>query len=82
MDVDEIEVEVNDNGYIQILGHHHDGTHRMNLYLVTDKDLKSMKEYKEYERIGYEVLDDIEVIGKVVEELEPLKLRVENGYYN
>lgn len=38
----EVKVELLDNGTIQILGHHHDGTHRMKLYLLTKRMLRNL----------------------------------------
>lgn len=35
-DVDDVEVVKEDDGSIAILGHHHDGTHHMYLYFLTD----------------------------------------------
>lgn len=44
--VDSVEVYLSDEGIIELRGHHHDGTHRMKLYVVTAKEYSSlMKEY-------------------------------------
>ncbi|AJD93266.1 hypothetical protein JMA_39480 (plasmid) [Jeotgalibacillus malaysiensis] len=40
--VDEISVERAEDGTITILGHHHDGTHRMHVYLLSEKRLDAI----------------------------------------
>ena len=49
MDVDELEITVDDDtGIIEIQGHHHDGTHYLNLHLITENKI---------DRAGTEVAD-------------------------
>src|SRR5690625_5049798 len=48
-DVDKIEVRVDDDGVITLYGYHHDGTHKMNLYLLSENKLKRvMPDYLYY----------------------------------
>lgn len=51
--VDDIEVYVDDNGEMTILGHHHDGSHRMGIYLINEKlyDQLEEQDYKAFEWI-------------------------------
>lgn len=51
--VDEVEVFIDDNGEVTILGHHHDGTHRMGIYLINEKlyDKLQDQDYKAFEWI-------------------------------
>ncbi len=53
MDVDTIEVYALDNNEIEIEGCHHDGTHHMNLHLLTDNKKKhlSHNEIEMYEQL-------------------------------
>lgn len=82
MDVDDIEViaEEPDNT-ITIYGHHHDGTHSMNIYLITEKDMKASKVLNDYDMDGIDGLNELNNICKLADHMEPLKLRAENGYY-
>lgn len=59
-DVDDIEVVAHEDGQIQILGHHHDGTHRMNIYLLTEDVLeKYAPDYLTFGDYGVEDLKKI-----------------------
>lgn len=80
MDVDTIEVTVDENNIITIEGHHHDGTHRMNIYLITEKELKKTKILDVYEDEGIEGLNDVSIIQKIYDNLETLKLKGTNYY--
>lgn len=70
--VDDIEVNIEDNGIITILGYHHDGTHRMNIYFLTENKLN---------KIGYE-LDDYRFYEKIYNTYNPVKLPKKNNYFN
>ena len=70
--VDNIEVNIEDNKTITILGHHHDGTHQMNIYFLTENKLN---------KIGYE-LDDYRFYEKIYNNYSPIKLPKKNNYYN
>lgn len=67
--VDTVEVEVDEEGLITINGHHHDGTHRMNIFLLTENKLKKVSpnflEYGEF---------DVEDIESIYEKSAPLKM--------
>lgn len=41
-DVDDVEVSVLENNMIQVSGHHHDATHRMNIYFLTENKLNQV----------------------------------------
>lgn len=71
-DVDDIEVVIEDNGTITILGYHHDGTHKMNIYFLTENKLN---------KIGYE-LDDYRFYEKIYNNYSPIKLPKKNNYFN
>lgn len=75
--VDKIEVCINDNGEISLLGYHHDGCHAMYLYLLSENKLrKYAPEYLEYQDYDYQ---DIEAIYK---NLKPLKVgKIGFAYY-
>jgi|SRR5690625_3365857 len=76
--VDHIDVEVEEDGTITINGHHHDGTHRMNLYLLTRNKLrKTAPYYLDYRENHYEEIETI------YEKLKPLKAKASlvNGFY-
>ena len=70
--VDNIEVNIEDDGTITILGYHHDGTHQMNIYFLTENKLN---------KIGYE-LDDYRFYEKIYNDYSPIKLPKKNIYYN
>ena len=70
-DVDDIEVNIEDDGTITILGYHHDGTHQMNIYFLTENKLN---------KIGYE-LDDYRFYEKIHDICKPVKLPKKNNYY-
>lgn len=71
-DVDDIEVNIEDNGTITIVGSHHDGTHRMNIYFLTENKLN---------KIGYSS-DDYRFYEKIYNNYSPIKLPKKNNYYN
>lgn len=51
--VDDVEVYIEDDGEITILGHHHDGSHRMGIYLINEKlyDKLEDQDYQAFEWI-------------------------------
>ena len=76
--VETVEVVVEDDGVITILGHHHDGTHRMNIYLLTENKLKQVSpSYLNHNQVDYEDME------RMVEHLKPLKCsqKVVESYY-
>jgi hypothetical protein len=67
--VDDVEVTVDKDGVIRIHGYHHDGSHCMNLYLLTENKLRKVTpDYLQYGDYNYR---DMEVI---YEQLKPLKM--------
>ena len=69
--VDEISVERAEDGTITILGHHHDGTHRMHVYLLSEKMLDKINPNWDNYYGGLEA-DDFE---KIYETRKPLKIK-------
>lgn len=67
-DVEQIKVEVDDDNIITIKGYHHDGVHRMNLYLLTENKLKKVA--PQFLHHDYVDADEIE---NIFNELKPLK---------
>ena len=66
--VDEIEVVLNEDKTFTILGHHHDGTHRMDIYFMTENKLnKVVPDFVDYGNYDYQ---DIE---RIYEEYKPFK---------
>lgn len=79
--VDEIEVEVDDERVIDVKGIHHDGTHRMNIYIVTDGDIKRMGLEEVFDEEGIEGLEEVEYFGKIAKEVVPVKLEENDNYF-
>lgn len=75
-DVDRIEVTLDEDGLITILGHHHDGTHEMNLYVLTDNKLKKIA--PNFFRYGESNYKDME---RIYEELYPLRIPKKDFVY-
>lgn len=71
-EVDNIEVIIEDNGTITILGYHHDGTHKMNIYFLTENKLN---------KIGYD-LNDYRAYEKIYNTYTPIKLSKKNKFFN
>ena len=58
--VDEIEVVLNDDKTFTILGHHHDGAHRMDIYFMTENKLnKVVPDFVDYGSYDYEDIERI-----------------------
>ena len=80
MDVDDIEVKCGGIGEpIEVCGYHHDGTHYFNIYLVTLKEIEQLGLKEDYEENN---LDELKTLTRFVKELEPLKLRSDQDYFN
>lgn len=71
--VDDITVQVDEQRVIDILGHHHDSTHSMNIYLISDSL------YNRWDNKGY--FDTPEFYEWLVENRRPVRLRKANNYY-
>lgn len=70
--VDRVEVELDREGVVTICGYHHDGVHKMNLFLLDEEDLR---EYAPaYWHAGEQSPLDMEAI---YENLDPLKFELE-----
>lgn len=66
--VDDVDVTVDEEGIITINGHHHDGSHRMNLYLLTKNKLRKVApNYLHYGDYSYHEMENI------YDNLKPLK---------
>lgn len=77
-EVDRLTVEIDDEGLLTLYGGHHDGVHRMNLYLLTDNKLKNVvPDYYHYREQGYEDME------RIYENLKPLKVTstITGAYY-
>lgn len=75
--VDNVDVTVDEEGVITIHGHHHDGTHSMNIYLLTENKLQKVA--PDYLRFGDYDYRDME---RIYENLKPLKMgKVGIEYY-
>ena len=76
--VDALEVDVDEDNVITILGHHHDGTHEMHIYPLTESRWKKISG-------GYSdpfdaTADDFE---KIYEDMRPLRFtKKDYDYYN
>lgn len=70
-DVDEVSVERAEDGTITILGHHHDGTHRMHVYLLSEQMLDKINPDWNSCYGGLDV-DDFK---KIYEKRKPLKIK-------
>lgn len=69
--VDEVEVVRSENGTITILGHHHDGTHRMHVYLLSEKMLDKINPYWNSSYFDWSPEDMI----RIYETKQPLKIK-------
>lgn len=78
--VDSIDVVVEEDCSINIQGHHHDGTHSMGIYFVTNSVLKDTGYKGAYERDGASALD-ADFFEKLYEKRKPLKLEKNNSYF-
>ena len=70
--VDRIEAELDREGVVTICGYHHDGVHRMNLFLLDEEDLRELA--PAYWHTGEQSPLDMEAIW---EGLDPLKFELE-----
>ena len=70
--VDRVEVELDREGVVTICGYHHDGVHRMNLFLLDEEDLRELA--PAYWHTGEQSPLDMEAIW---EGLDPLKFELE-----
>lgn len=78
--VEGIEVVIEDDYTITILGHHHDGTHKMGIYFITDSVLKDTGYKESYENEGKNALD-ANFFEKLYEKRKPIKLNKNNSYF-
>lgn len=68
-DIEDIEVKIADDGEILIYGHHHDGTHIMSIYLLTERMLERIApNYLQYGEYSYTEME------RIYKELKPLKI--------
>lgn len=75
--VDDIDVEIDDDGEIVLYAHHHDGTHTFGLYFLTENKLR--KYAPNYLHWGDYTADDIE---SIYENLKPVKAgKIGISYY-
>lgn len=81
MDVDDIDVTVEEGDIICINGHHHDGCHHMNLYFLTESNMKKIKIWKTYNHGGFKDFEGDE-FEQIYDNLTPLKLHKTNDYYS
>ena len=81
MDVDDIDVTVEEGDIICINGHHHDGCHHMNLYFLTESNMKKSKIWKTYNYGGFGEFEGDE-IEQIYDNLTPLKLPKNCKYYS
>lgn len=77
MEVDSLEVVVEDDRSLLIKGIHHDGTHLMNLYLLTENQLKKANCYAAYQYGGW----DSDDFKNIYLKCNPVKLPKNNNYY-
>lgn len=77
--VDSIDVTIEDDRTIFISGHHHDGSHHMCLYFLTESAMKRAGIFDTYNNAGaqYFDADDYEAIYN---NLNPIKLSKNNEY--
>ena len=78
--IDMIDVIVEEDSSIIIKGHHHDGTHSMGIYFITNAVLKGTGYKGAYEREGASALD-ANFFEKLYEKRKPLKLEKNNNYF-
>ena len=81
MNVDDIDVTVEEGDVICINGHHHDGCHHMNLYFLTESNMKKIKIWKIYDNGGFGDFEGDE-FEQIYYNLTPLKLPKDNDYYS
>lgn len=77
--VEDIDVTIEEDRTIFINGHHHDGSHSMALYFLTENNMKKAGIWKTYDSVGsnYFDADDFEAIYN---NLNPIKLSKNNEY--
>ena len=78
-DVDDIEVTIEEDRTIVASGHHHDGSHHMFLYFLTESAMKKAGIFNTYEYYGADnfTADDYEAI---FDKLNPVKLSKNNEH--
>ena len=81
MDIDEVEVFVTKDDIIEIHGHHHDGTHKLNLFFLTESNMRKAGVWKRYDLLGFRDFRG-EEFKKIYSSLAPLKLTSDNEFYN
>lgn len=78
--VESIDVIIDEDNSICIEGSHHDGTHRMGIYFITNSVLRNTGYKAYYENFGKEAFD-ADFFVKLYSIRKPLKLRRKNGFY-
>lgn len=81
MNVDSITIELDDDDSILIKGHHHDGTHLMKLYFLTESNMKKSKIWSSYNYGGANGFDYLD-FGKIYDNLKPLKMSKSCKHFN
>lgn len=78
-DVDDIEVTMDEDRTLVVSGHHHDGSHHMFLYFLTESSMKKAGIFNTYEYYGADnfTADDYEAI---FDKLNPVKLSKNNEH--
>lgn len=80
-DVEDVDVTIEEDRTIVISGHHHDGSHHMLLYFLTEGTMKKAGIFNTYEYYGADnfTANDYEAI---FDKLNPVKLSKNNEYYS
>lgn len=81
IDGDEIEVYLDEDGFICVAGHHHDGSHAMCYYFLTESSLKRTGLFSKYEHYGVSEFTG-EDFEKIYDKLNPVKLSKKNTHFN
>lgn len=81
IDVDDIEVFINKDDTLEIHAYHHDGTHKLNLFFLTESSMKKAGVWKRYNSLGFKDFRG-EEFKKIYDSLTPLKLTKDNKFYN
>lgn len=71
--VDRKAVSVDDDGVLTISGYHHDGTHSMNLYIITDSAIEKLE--------AKGLWDTPDGYAHIVSTRKPVKLPKKNNFY-
>lgn len=78
--LDSIDVYVEEDYSINIQGHHHDGSHNMGIYFITNSVLKDTGYKGAYEREGISALD-ADFFESLYEKRKPFKISKNNSYF-